>query len=124
MLAEVIRQLDLRRQQVLIEAIVVELSDTAARELGVQWLLAGEDGNPFGMTNYTDSAVPLMPLVGGAAAGRLEPDDPLREQLQNLAVNTLLGANGFIGGGGVGIGNGLFGFIINAAKNDAGSNLL
>ena len=34
MLAEVIRQLDSRRQQVLIEAIVVELSDTAVRELG------------------------------------------------------------------------------------------
>ncbi|MGQ3045109.1 MAG: secretin N-terminal domain-containing protein, partial [Brevundimonas aurantiaca] len=32
-LGEVIRQLDQRRQQVLIEAIVVELSDTAVREL-------------------------------------------------------------------------------------------
>jgi general secretion pathway protein D len=124
MLAEVIRQLDQRRQQVLIEAIVVELSDNAVKELGVQWLLAGEDGNPIGLTNYTDNAVPLLPIVGGAAAGDLEEDDPLREQLQNLAVNTLLGANGFIGGGGGSIGNGLFGFIINAAKTDAGSNLL
>ena len=51
MLAEVIRQLDQRRQQVLIEAIVVELSDNAVKELGVQWLLAGEDGNPVGLTN-------------------------------------------------------------------------
>jgi len=124
MLAEVIRQLDQRRQQVLIEAIVVELSDNAVKELGIQWLLAGEDGNPIGLTNYTDSAVPLLPIAGGAAAGRLEEDDPLREQLQNLAVNTLLGANGFIGGGGGSIGNGLFGFIINAAKTDEGSNLL
>jgi type II secretory pathway component HofQ len=40
MLAEVIRQLAQRSQQVLIEAIVVELSDNAVRELGVQWLLA------------------------------------------------------------------------------------
>lgn len=124
MLAEVIRQLDQRRQQVLIEAIVVELSDNAVKELGVQWLLAGEDGNPVGLTNYSDSAVPLLPIAGGAAAGQLEADDPLREQLQNLAVNTLLGANGFIGGGGGSIGNGLFGFIINAAKTDEGSNLL
>ena len=124
MLAEVIRQLDQRRQQVLIEAIVVELSDNAVRELGVQWLLAGEDGNPVGLTNYSDRAAPLLPIAGGAAAGQLDEDDPLREQLQNLALNSLLGANGFIGGGGGRIGDGLFGFIINAAKTDDGSNLL
>ncbi|MGZ9098203.1 MAG: type II secretion system secretin GspD [Brevundimonas sp.] len=124
MLAEVIRQLDQRRQQVLIEAIVVELSDNAVRELGVQWLLAGEDGNPIGLTNYSDRATPLVPIAGGVGAGQLEDDNPLREQLQNLALNTLLGANGFIGGGGGSIGNGLFGFIINAAKSDEGSNLL
>lgn len=124
MLAEVIRQLDQRRQQVLIEAIVVELSDNAVRELGVQWLLAGEHGNPVGLTNYSDRAAPLLPIAGGAAAGGLDEDDPLREQLQNLAVNSLLGANGFVGGGGGRIGDGLFGFIINAAKTDAGSNLL
>lgn len=125
MLAEVIRQLDSRRQQVLIEAIVVELGDTAVRELGVQWLLAGSDGNPIGLTNYSDRSTPLVPIAGGAAAGQLDKDDPLREQLQNLALNSLLGANGFIGGGGGRIGSdGLFGFIINAAKSDEGSNLL
>ena len=124
-LAEVIRQLDSRRQQVLIEAIVVELGDTAVRELGVQWLLAGSDGNPVGLTNYSDRAAPLVPLAGGAAAGQLDADDPLRERLQTLALNSLVGANGFIGGGGGRIGSdGLFGFIINAAKSDAGSNLL
>jgi len=125
MLAEVIRQLDSRRQQVLIEAIVVELGDTAVRELGVQWLLAGSDGNPIGLTNYSDRSAPLVPIAGGAAAGQLDKDDPLREQLQNLALNSLLGANGFVGGGGGRIGSdGLFGFIINAAKSDEGSNLL
>lgn len=125
MLADVIRQLDARRQQVLIEAIVVELSDTAVRELGVQWLLAGSDGNPVGLTNYSDRAAPLLPIAGGAAAGQLDQDDPLRERLQNLALNSLLGANGFVGGGGGRIGSdGLFGFIINAAKSDQGSNLL
>ncbi len=124
MLSEVIRQLDQRRQQVLIEAIVVELSDNAVKELGVQWLLAGEDGNPIGLTNYSNNATPLVPIAGGVGSGQLEEDNPLRAQLQNLALNTLLGANGFVGGGGGSIGNGLFGFIINAAKNDEGSNLL
>ncbi len=124
MLGDVIAQLDRRRQQVLIEAIVVELSDNAVRELGVQWLLAGEDGNPILATNYTDRAAPLL-SVGGALAGRdLDADDPLRDQLASAAVNGLLGANGFIGGGGGRIGDALFGFIINAAKTDSGSNLL
>ena len=124
MLGDVIAQLDRRRQQVLIEAIVVELSDNAVRELGVQWLLAGEDGNPILATNYTDRAAPLL-SIGGALAGQdLDADDPLRDQLASAAVNGLLGANGFIGGGGGRIGDALFGFIINAAKTDSGSNLL
>jgi len=121
-LADVIRRLDVRRQQVLIEAIVVELSDNAVRELGVQWLYGGENG--VGLTNYTANATPLVNMAGGAYAGQLDKDDPLREQLQTLALNSLVGANGFIGGAGVEVGDGLFGFIINAAKTDKGSNLL
>ena len=121
-LGEVIRQLDVRRQQVLIEAIVVELSDTAVRELGVQWMVAGEQG--VGLTNYSDRAAPLVPIAGGAASGQLDKDDPLREQLQQLALNSLVGANGFIGGAGGTMGDGLFGFVINAAKSDENSNLL
>lgn len=121
-LGEVIRQLDVRRQQVLIEAIVVELSDTAVRELGVQWLVAGEQG--VGLTNYSDRAAPLVPIAGGAASGQLDKEDPIREQLQNLALNTLVGANGFVGGAGGSMGDGLFGFVINAAKSDENSNLL
>ena len=121
-LADVIRRLDVRRQQVLIEAIVVELSDKAVRDLGVQWLAASEYG--AGLTNYSDRASPLLPIAGGVASDQLDKDDPLREQLQSLALNGLLGANGFIGGLGGKRGDGLFGFIINAAKTDAGSNLL
>lgn len=124
MLGDVIAQLDQRRQQVLIEAIVVELSDNAVRELGVQWLLAGEDGNPILATNYSQRAAPLL-SIGGALAGRdLDEDDPLRDDLAAAALNGLLGANGFIGGGGGRVGDALFGFIINAAKTDSGSNLL
>jgi len=121
-LGDVIRRLDVRRQQVLIEAIVVELSDNAVRELGVQWLVGGEQG--VGLTNYSNSSSPLVPLAGGAASGQLDADDPLREQLQGLALNSLIGANGFVGGAGGKWNDGLFGFIINAAKTDEGSNLL
>ncbi len=42
-LEEVVRQLDVRRAQVYIEALVAEVSDDTARELGIQWL-TGEQG--------------------------------------------------------------------------------
>ena len=126
MLSEVIRQLDTRRQQVLVEAIVVEVSDDAARALGVQWALAGRDGNPLLATNYSNTSPNILPILGGIAGEReLDEDDPLLEDLRGAALNSLLGANGVLGMGGGTIGSdGLFGAIINAVRSDEGSNLL
>lgn len=126
MLAEVIRQLDTRRQQVLVEAIVVEVSDDAARALGVQWALAGRDGNPLFATNYSNTSPAILPILGAVAGEReLDEDDPLLEDLRGAALNSLLGANGVLGIGGGTIGSdGLFGAIINAVRSDEGSNLL
>ena len=126
MLSEVIRQLDTRRQQVLVEAIVVEVSDDAARALGVQWALAGRDGNPLLATNYSNASPNILPILGAIAGEReLEDDDPLLEDLRGAALNSLLGANGVLGMGGGTIGSdGLFGAIINAVRSDEGSNLL
>ena len=62
-LAEVIRQLDTRRQQVLVEAVVAEVSDTAAKELGVQFLLGNLKGGAFAATNYSASAPSLLAIA-------------------------------------------------------------
>ncbi len=43
-LKRVISQLDVRRAQVLIEAVIAEVSGDVARELGVQWLFNGAQG--------------------------------------------------------------------------------
>ncbi|MEZ5461147.1 type II secretion system secretin GspD [Dokdonella sp.] len=57
-LASVVRQLDVRRAQVLIEAIIAEVSDSTATELGVQWFTAPQTGDGtigqglIGGTNY------------------------------------------------------------------------
>lgn len=53
-LAEVVRQLDIRRNQVLIEAVIAEVSDQTASELGVQWQLPiGKAGrHVIGGTNF------------------------------------------------------------------------
>ena len=52
----IIRQLDRRAEQVLVQAIVVEISEGAAKNLGVQLLLGGKDGSdiPFFATNFSE----------------------------------------------------------------------
>jgi general secretion pathway protein D len=128
MLAEVIRQLDLRRQQVLVEAIVVEVSDETAKRLGVQFAIAGINGSniPFAATNYANTAPNLPALIGAAAGeGQLPENSPTLDILRNAAVSSLLGANGIVtGGGGTLNDDALFGVIINAVKSDTASNLL
>ena len=59
-LAAVVRQLDVRRAQVLVEAVIAEVSDDLADELGVQWQSTSYDGGPndtgvIGGTNFPGS---------------------------------------------------------------------
>ncbi|MFN4175679.1 type II secretion system secretin GspD [Phenylobacterium sp.] len=128
MLAEVIRQLDVRRRQVLVEAVVVEVSDEAAKRLGVQFALAGINGSaiPFTATNYSNSAPNLLAITGAVAAEKnLPDDDSVKQALREAAVQSLLGANGALLGGAGQIGDdALFGVVINAVKSDTASNLL
>ncbi len=125
-LADVIRQLDTRREQVLVEAIVVEVSDDTAKALGVQFLLGG-DGKaaPFFATNYTNSAPSLLALTGAIAGGNaVPPGDSTLDALRAAAIASLIGTNGALAGG-AGTSNGLlFGMIVNAVRSDATSNLL
>ncbi|NEL80698.1 MAG: type II secretion system protein GspD, partial [Xanthomonas perforans] len=66
-LMDVIRQLDVHREQVLVEAIVVEISDTAAKRLGVQLLLAGRNGTvPLIATQYSGASPGIVPLAAAA----------------------------------------------------------
>lgn len=126
-LGEVIRQLDTRRRQVLVEAVVVELSDNAAQQLGVQFALAGINGSsiPFSATNYSNASPNLLALAGAAAGEKNLPEDSAAlAALRQTAMDSLLGARGMITGGYGQSGDALFGFIINAVKNDTTSNLL
>jgi len=126
LLENVIRELDVRREQVLVEAIVVEVSDGAAEQLGVQFLLAGDGSNtPFFATNYTNSAASLLALTGAVKGDQiLPPNSSALEALRNTAVASLAGVNGALLGG-LGNSNGtLFGAIVNAVKSDTASNLL
>ncbi|HYG27392.1 MAG TPA: type II secretion system secretin GspD [Caulobacteraceae bacterium] len=128
MLGEVITQLDVRREQVLVEAIVVEVSDEAARELGLQLLVGGGPGQnaPFAATSYSNSGPNLLAIAGALAGEKNLPEDSTAlEALRNTAISSIVGAAGTIGGfGGRLDGGALFGAIINAVKRDSGSHLL
>lgn len=127
-LGEVIRQLDVRREQVLVEAVIVEISDIAAQRLGVQFLLSGTGGSniPFSVTNYSNAAPNLLSVAGAIVSERrYGQDNATSVALRNAAVNSLLNANGGNFGFGGNLGSGaVFGFVVNAVKADTASNVL
>ncbi|KAB7767846.1 type II secretion system secretin GspD [Xanthomonas maliensis] len=126
-LMDVIRQLDVHREQVLVEAIVVEISDTAAKRLGVQLLVAGRNGTvPLLATQYAGAQPGIVPLAAAAAGTRSgdSDDDSVLEQARNAAAQSLLGLSGGLIGLAGQSNDTVFGMIIDAVKRDTGSNLL
>jgi len=70
-LESVIARLDIRRAQVLIEAIIVEMEMTEGQELGLQWLFSN-DGGLYGSNISTSSA---QQARNRALADAILPDD-------------------------------------------------
>nr|WP_308422602.1 type II secretion system secretin GspD [Luteimonas terricola] len=130
LLVDVITQLDTRREQVLVEAIVVEISDNAARRLGAQLLIAGKEGSniPFLATQHPGASPGIMPLAAGWYAGQQRGDDDddngVLDLARQAAVQSLLGINGALGGIAGSNDNATFGLIIDAVNSDTASNLL
>jgi len=140
-LGEVIRQLDVRRPQVLVEAIIVEISDTAAQQLGVQLFLSGLRGSniPFGITNYTNISPNIGTIAGAIAARELGGTSTTittgdgttttsttgtGSDLINTAASQLAGINGGLAGVAFRSGSAIFGAILNAVRSDNQSNIL
>ncbi|MAK62225.1 MAG: type II secretion system protein GspD [Ponticaulis sp.] len=122
----VVKSLDVRRPQVLVEAIVVEMSDNAVDELGLQFIVSGTDGDiPFASTNFSRSAPNILGLTGALISdGGVSSDSTDTNSFQSAAISSLLGLEGLtLGGGGVRDGT-LFGVILNAVENDVASNIL
>ena len=64
-LRQVIDQLDKRRTQIYIEALIVEVSSTSSAKLGVQWqgiINAGGQNAPFGGTNFSNGGSNIIDL--------------------------------------------------------------
>lgn len=65
-LAAVIEQLDVRRAQVLVEAIIAEVAADTGRELGIQWqFFESGDSGFFGGTNFQSGGRNILNLSAG-----------------------------------------------------------
>ncbi|WP_237261795.1 type II secretion system secretin GspD [Thiomicrorhabdus immobilis] len=104
-LKSVIKQLDIRRAQVLIEAIFVEIAADKAAELGVEWGISGSSG--AGLVNFS-GAIPA--LIGNS--GDL------------LAQSQVIGRGITLGGGEVNPDNTGWGALIRALNTNSASNIL
>jgi general secretion pathway protein D len=137
-LTEVIRQLDQRQDQVLVEAIIVEVSDTVARQLGVQFLFGGRNV-PFAVTNFSNIVPNIVDLAGGLLAKKVDQtttvingntvttgtNSAAGDLLRQNAITALGQAQGAYTGGYTTIGqNAALGVLINAVQSDSNSNIL
>ncbi|MDY4333754.1 type II secretion system secretin GspD [Pectobacterium brasiliense] len=86
-LEQVIAQLDIRRPQVLVEAIIAEVQDADGMNLGVQWA-----NKNAGVTQFTNTGLPITTMMAGA-------DQFRRDGTLGTAATTALGGfNGIAAG--------------------------
>ena len=111
-MSQIIRQLDIRRAQVLVEAVIAEVSYDRAKELGVQWGFANE-GAGVGVINFARGSGGILNLAAGIN-GFLEGDITTPPSLSDGAT---LGGVGTIGSTQIGL-------LINALQGDSSSNIL
>lgn len=137
-LADVVHQLDTRREQVLVEAIVAEVSDQTASQLGAQFAIANIKGGVFAASSFQNTAPSLLTIAGAIGARQLNTtttvvngttvttstNSSASDSLAQSAISSILGASGGFGGWAGKIGDTVFGSIINALKSDTTSNLL
>ena len=148
---QIVGQLDIRRPQVMIEAIVVQISSNTARDLGVQYL-SGGNGIPATAASFPGSGPSLISAAGaayflGPGSGEIQggvetttlPDGSVirtpRDGNQALAsvsgeivqaaVRDLLSFNGFLAGfADITDDGSVYGVLLNAIQSDADSNVL
>jgi len=68
-LMAVIDKLDIRRAQVEVEALIVEVAVNKSANLGVQWLLDGGNSYGYGVTNLPGSGTSIVDLAAAALGG-------------------------------------------------------
>lgn len=123
LIRNLVAKIDIRRAQVLVEAIIVELSENAAKSLGIETIFSGSDDGtkiPIGITRFPDGNSPdLLAITGNSLEGG---DDAT---LSAIATNSLLNTQGLVAGfGSLDSDGDSFVGIINAIAEDQNSNIL
>jgi len=130
-LEAVIRQLDVRRAQVLVEAIIVEVFESDGVNLGVQWY--NEAG---GFTQFTNGPASISSVAAGAVAAEGEDGNSVTtiDSNGNPVTTTnpdvrgdysiLAQVLGNVSGMMFGIAKNDWGAIVNAVSTDTNSNIL
>ena len=112
-LLAVISRLDIRRAQVLVEAIIVEITDIDSRQLGLQWIFLDPDGG-YGSSSATS-------LLGATTLGAADIAD-------NDDASSLLGALATASGQVFGIADESddlsFNAVLNALQANGDANIL
>ena len=119
-LEAVIARLDIRRAQVLIEAIIVEMTITEGQELGLQWLFANDNG-VFGSNVTTDEA---RRQSAANLAGALIPSDGSEDIGTREVAASLATIPGTTLGWGVVDESLTMAVILNALESQGNSNIL
>ena len=106
----VIRQLDIRRAQVLVEAVIAEITEDNTREFGINFLLDGTDKDiPIGFSNLGGATDGLLGIAGAIGAG---------------TTPASLGAGLSLALGRFDTGEIDFGLLVRAIASDADNNIL
>jgi len=108
-LTSIIHQLDIRRAQVLVEAIVVEVSEGDGINLSVQWASTSGLG-----TQFNDNGATIGELAAGAYA--LDTDEDDYEDLATSLAKISGGVAGYVGSD--------WAAILQAVSSSSGSNIL
>ncbi|QIO10050.1 type II secretion system secretin GspD [Acinetobacter lanii] len=115
-----IQQLDMRREQVLIEAAIIEVAGDDADQLGVQWAL-GDISSGIGLVNFSNVGAGIADLAAGyLSGGKVGLGAALAGSKNGVGTSVVLGdykegANGS---------RKLYGALIQALKSNTKSNLL
>jgi general secretion pathway protein D len=118
-LRSVIARLDIRRAQVLVEAIIVELSGERGQDLGVQWLFQRDNG----VYGSSSTGSPTSAAIAGAALGGVDANgNPV--DIRGPLAEALAGTPGQLLGVGRLDDELSFNVLINALQADDSANIL
>ena len=114
-LMQIVDKLDIRRAQVLVEAIIVEVIANKTAELGITWAVEGAASTtPISATNFPSLGPGVVQLAGAAAGGGETPVDP----------SSLIGEGITFGVGRLSDTGVSFAAILRALEGDADTNII